>query len=161
MKKITFPLKRGMQGQAVADLQDALLLCLSHDNVLGKDPSAQALKAALTTERAQQPPTYGPATSQLVGMFHREVEVDEPTADALNALLKDWGVLPEEPAPRAFIVSGKVQWDTGLPVVCMLIEATHEGTAVPFRLGEDTTDSRGLYTIRYESVPGLMVSTSA
>lgn len=89
---ITFPLKQGMQGQAVADLQDALKLCLDRAFILANDPAMRTkLAAALAPERTTM--TYGPATTQLVGIFHRELEVDESTAHALNSLLGEWGIL--------------------------------------------------------------------
>ena len=41
MSKITFPLKHGMQGATVADLQDALQQCLERRAVLPNDENAR------------------------------------------------------------------------------------------------------------------------
>src|SRR6266436_1655905 len=117
MNKITFPLKLNMQGAAAADLQDALQLCLDRSAILANDPAArQQLSVALKPERDQQ--AYGAVTGKLVKIFQGERhlqqsgEVDEPTANALNALLQEWGLLdqPPEPAPPpSFVVSGQVR----------------------------------------------------
>src|SRR5439155_23798518 len=85
-------------------------------------------------------------------------EVDEPTANALNALLKEWGVLDqptEPPAPRSFVVSGQVRREDGPPLQGMRVRAMHAANAGSVRLGEDTTDAEGRYTIRYEMLPGV------
>src|SRR5438067_13841460 len=102
MNKITFPLR-----------QDTLRLCLDRDAILANDEAARReLAEALKREHIEQ--IYGDATGKLVSIFQRERnlkpsgEVDEPTANALNALLKEWGVLdqPTEPlTPRSFVVT--------------------------------------------------------
>src|SRR5205809_402290 len=115
MNRIISPLKPAMRGSAVADLQAALQLCLDRKAILANDDGPrQELSAALGNERQAQ--TYGGATRKLVGIFqesrHAQVsgEVDEGTANALNALLKEWGVVdqPAEPALRSLVVSGQV-----------------------------------------------------
>src|SRR2546422_668301 len=114
MNKITFPLKPGMQGPAVADLEDALQLCIDRSVILANDEGARReLSAKLQPERAAQ--MYGEGTRSAVSVFQRERgladpagvlsgDVDEPTADALNALLKQWGLLdqPTEPTPAEY-----------------------------------------------------------
>src|SRR6266568_3156445 len=110
MNKITFPLKPRIQGGAVADLQAALQLCLDRKAVLANDDAQrQQLSAALQQERLTQ--TYGVVTGKLVNIFQRERqlqpsgEVDEPTANSLNGLLKEWGLLDQptdSAAPRFF-----------------------------------------------------------
>jgi len=99
MNRITFPLKARMAGADVANLQDALRLLLERGVVLADDADArQELSAALTDERTRQ--SYGEATQKLVSSFQesRQLqasgEVDEPTANALNALLREWGMSP-------------------------------------------------------------------
>lgn len=105
MNKITFPLNQGMRGTAVADLQDALQQCLKRRVLLANDERARReLSAALKRERTGQ--IYGAATQKLVAAFQEERrlqasgEVDEPTAAALNALLRQLGLLPDEPHPE-------------------------------------------------------------
>ncbi|HEY6409501.1 MAG TPA: carboxypeptidase-like regulatory domain-containing protein [Ktedonobacteraceae bacterium] len=166
MNKITFPLKPGMQGPAVADLQDALQLCLERGPILANDEGTRReLSAALKRERVEQ--IYGDATGKLVSIFQTERnqqpsgEVDEPTAIALNALLMEWGLLDqptEPPTPRSFVVSGQVRREDGLLLQGVRVRAVHEAAAGSLRLGEDTTDAEGRYTIRYELLPGWIAS---
>ncbi len=124
--------------------------------------SCRELSAALKPEHVEQ--IYGEVTQKLVRIFQDERhlqpsgEVDEPTANALNALLKEWGMLdqPTEPAtPQSFVVSGQVRREDGLPLQGLQVRAVHEANAGSVRLGEDTTDAGGRYTIRYEQLPGV------
>src|SRR2546429_1825822 len=122
MNKITFPLQLCMQGPAVADLQDVVQLCLDRSALLANDEVARReLSATLKRERVEQ--KYGDATGQLVSIFQTERnlppsgEIDEPTANALNSLLKEWGVLDqpiEPPTPQSFVVSGQVRREDGI-----------------------------------------------
>ncbi|HKZ55346.1 MAG TPA: neuraminidase-like domain-containing protein [Anaerolineales bacterium] len=168
MNKISFPLKLRMKRPQVADLQDALQVLLDRGILLREDGAARReLSAALPRERAEQ--TYGATTRKLVSAFQQERrllgptgapsgEVDEPTAKALNALLKELGVLdqPAEPAaPRSFVVSGEVRREDGLPMHGVQVRAVHEAVRRAIRLGEDTTDVEGRYSIRYEPLPGI------
>src|SRR2546426_10906529 len=98
MNKIIFPLKPKMQGEKVADLQDALQLLLDRGLLLAADEGLRReLSAGLRNERAQQ--TFGGATGKLLARFQEERnlratgEVDEPTAIALNDLLERLGAL--------------------------------------------------------------------
>lgn len=156
--KIAFPLKPRMSGRQVGDLQNLLQLCLDRGVLLASDEGARReLSAALKRERVEQ--TYSDATRKLIGVFQKERqlqasgEVDEPTANALNALLKEWGLLDgetERVAPRPFVVSGQARREEGMPLPGMRVRATHQAPPGPVRLGEDDTDSEGRYTIRYE-----------
>ncbi len=158
MNQIIFPLKLQMTGPAVADLQGALQICLDQRVILPDDESArQALSAALKLEHVEQ--IYGNATSKLVALFQTERrlqssgEVAEPTSDALNALLREWGDIDPETTPTFLIVSGEVRDEDGFPLSCARIRAVHEDEQHAIRLGEDTTDAEGRYTIRYELLP--------
>lgn len=160
MNKIIFPLKRRMQGPTVADLQDALKLLLDRGALLASDEAArQELSEALQRERAEQ--TFGGATSKLMGWFQEERrlqptgEVDEATAMALNALLNEGGLLDQAAASQSHVVSGQVLREDGLPVQGVQARAFHEPARGAIRLGEDTTDAEGRYTIRYELLPGV------
>lgn len=100
-----------MTSPEVADLQDALRLLINQRVLLANDQTAaRELARLLTQERATQ--TFGRATSKLVSNFQREQslqasgEVDEATANALNALLKQLDPFDSEPRPRSHIVSG-------------------------------------------------------
>ena len=70
MNPITFPLQPEMQGSAVADLQDALLLLISHQLIktfpAPSQPTVeelQVLTQRLKQERTQS--TFGDATRQM------------------------------------------------------------------------------------------------
>ncbi len=160
MNKITFPLKLRMRGPKVADLQDALQLLLDRGAILATDDAARReLFETLKRERTAQ--RYGSATRKLVSIFQEERrlqpsgEVDEPTANALNALLREWRMLDRETKPRFHIVSGEVRREDGLPLQGVRVRAAHEVERGSIRLGEDTTDAEGRYTIRYELLPGV------
>ena len=164
MNKITFPLKPGMQGPAVADLQEALQVCLDRGAIMANDAAArQQLSAQLKPERDAQ--TYGEGTRAVVSVFQRERgladpavgpsgEVDEPTANALNALLKDWGLLDqptEPPALQSFVVSGQVRGEDGRPVRGAMVMAVDRDLRSEEVLGQATTSTDGRYEIRYTS----------
>ena len=160
MNMITFPLKQRMQGAAVADLQDVLQLLLDRGVLLSNDEAARReLSAALKPEHTEQ--TYRGATRKLVSLFQdgqrlqASGEVDEATAKALNALLDQWGRLDQATAPKAQVVSGQVRREDRLPVHGGKVRAFHEAERGAIRLGEDTTDAEGRYTIRYELLPGV------
>jgi peptidoglycan hydrolase-like protein with peptidoglycan-binding domain len=115
MNKITFPLKPRMQGPQVADLQDALKLMLERDSISPGNPRARAaLLDKLPSEHQTQ--TYGSATNKIVTVFQEEQQlrpdgiVGQQTADAINALLKEWGVLSETTEPEAikYQVQGQI-----------------------------------------------------
>jgi len=164
MNKITFPLGPGplpgpTVGPAVADLQDALLLCLARNALLATNEGLRReFWTTLLPEREKQ--NYGNTTGRLVNTFQSERNlqasggVDEATANALNALLTEWGLL-DQPTAQSFVVSGQVRREDGLPLRGMRVRAVHEADAGSVRLGEDTTDAEGRYTIRYEPVPGI------
>ena len=157
MKKITFPLKLQMTGLAVVNLQDALQLLLDRSVLLANDEAARrALIAGLQRERAGQ--TYGPATSQLVSTFQQEHklpasgEVDEPTANVLNAMLNGLGVLdqPTEPAaPRSFVVRGHVRQTDGRPFTEGAVQVFDKDLRSEELLGAATLDASGFYEVRY------------
>jgi ABC toxin N-terminal region/Salmonella virulence plasmid 28.1kDa A protein len=154
MNTISFPLSLGMGGPRVTDLQVVLQLCLDR-GILPDDPR---IRSELQREHAEQ--RYGEATRECVASFraNRHLggpgEVDEPTANAMNALLREWGLLDQPTThteERSFVVGGQVLRDDGLPWTGSLLRAFHDA----IRLGEDTTDAEGRYTIRYAPPPGI------
>jgi peptidoglycan hydrolase-like protein with peptidoglycan-binding domain len=168
MNKITFPLKQRMQGAAVADLQDALQLLLDRSVLLRDDEAARRdISATLRTERAGQ--TYGDATRKLVSVFqaaHRlrpNGVVDEATAAALNAELRELGVLDETPPPLPptppdeeeplpefqHLVRGVVRYEKGLPIPGVKVEAFDIHLRRKDHLGDFITDADGLFEIFY------------
>ncbi|MCL6542207.1 MAG: hypothetical protein K6T87_16750 [Roseiflexus sp.] len=165
MNKITFPLRRQMQGSKVADLQDALKLLLDRGLILREDEGARReLLVALRPERDRQ--SYDDVTARLVSMFQRERrladaagrfsgEVDEPTANALNALLKELGVLEGGEATcldARYTVACRVVDGRGKPIAGLRIELLNMNPlSPPDRLGEPAiTDAEGLATFRFK-----------
>jgi hypothetical protein len=159
MNRITFPLKQGMQGPTVGDLQDALQQCLERAAILATDPSARAqFSAVLQPERAEQ--IYGVATHNVVVAFEQDRglsdphdvvsgEVDASTANELNTLLTQWGLLLQ---PGSNTVQGTLLFDNGLPagsVTVRLFNIGFGGQAV--KLGEVQSDAQGQYSVSYAS----------
>lgn len=157
MNKITFPLKLRMKGAKVADLQDALKMCLDRRAILANDAAARReLSAALKPERNGQ--TYGSTTRKLVSIFQQEQrlfgptgapsgEVDEPTANALNAMLKELGLLdqPVEPAPPGYSVEGKVASRISAGVGGLRVQIVDKGVGDDVHLADAVTEDGGAY----------------
>lgn len=165
MNRITFPLKFQMRGTAVADLQDGLLLLLDKSRFQMSEADRQAFIKRLRVERADS--FYSDATRKLVGIFQEQNriqptgDVDERTAAALNAILKELGAFDPQPAPAVELrraVSGRVTRSDGQPLASATVRAFHFNASTDgrgaVRLGQDITDSDGLYTIRYDPLPG-------
>ena len=158
MNKITFPLELLMQDPEVGDLQAALQLFLDRGIIpIANEDERRRLSAELQREHTEQ--TYKEITRELVKRFQKQRgldvsgAVDKPTANAVNALLREWGLLEQPDARRALVVSGHVQREDGLPFKGGLVRAFHETEQDAIRLGEDMTDTEGRYTIRYETLP--------
>jgi len=158
MNKIIFPLKLRMKNSNVADLQIALQLFLDRNIILRDDEDAKKeLSAELKGEHIKQ--TYGKITHKLVSIFQEEQKlevsgtVDEPTAKAINIILRKLGMFEQQSESRSFVVSGRVQFEDGLTLKGGIVRAFHETKSSMIRLGEDTTDAKGHYTIRYNMLP--------
>jgi len=157
MKKITFPLRIDMTGPEVVDLQAVLQQLIERRVILADNEGARhELSEALRRERTEQ--KFGGATRELVRIFQEErgLQGEEPgavgetTANALNALLREWGLLEQ---PGAQVISGQVRRKDGLPFPGGLVRAFHETEQTSIRIGEDRTDTEGRYTIRYDMLP--------
>jgi hypothetical protein len=160
MNKIVFPLQRGQEGVEVANLQDALRLILERRVVLvNEEERRHELLRAM--QEAQAARIFDGATAEVLAIFQEERrlqqngEVDEPTANALNALLREWGLLSADATPKVQIVSGAVRREDDLPLQGLSVRVFHDSERVVIRLGEDTTDAQGRYTIRYDVPPGM------
>ena len=146
MNKITFPLKLNMQGAAVADLQDALQVCIDRSALLAGNPGErQQFSESLKPERTTQ--NYGGATIKLVATFQGEQhlqasgDVDEPTANALNALLEGWGLLDE----KTYQVEGKVASAVSASIGGLRVVIVDKGVGDDVQLAQATTDDGGGY----------------
>ncbi|MEJ7870614.1 MAG: neuraminidase-like domain-containing protein [Rubrobacteraceae bacterium] len=160
MNRIIFPLEAGRQGPEVADLQVALQLLLDRGAILRDDEGARReLYAELERERAER--VYGDVTIKVVATFQEERRldpsgnVDEPTASEINAFLQERGLLDQHAQEQLLVVSGHVRRNDDLPLEDGLVRAFHESERGVLRLGEDTTDAQGRYTIRYERLPEM------
>lgn len=162
MNKIIFPLKLEMKGTEVSDLQDALQLLLSKALIL-KDNEKARLTLSDAIKEEQDDQFYGKFTREIVGFFQKEHEletsgeVDEPTADAINAILRELELLGQEQIEVSRVVSGQVRRDDGTPLKGNLVRAFHKSDNGTIRLGEDTTDVDGRYTIYYRVLPKVIV----
>src|SRR5215211_9191228 len=112
MNRIIFPLEAGRRGPEVADLQNALQILLDRGTILRDDAGARReLSAMLQRERAEQ--LYGDVTIKVVATFQEESRlepsgnVDEPTANEINAFLQELGLLDQQEQP--LVVSGHVR----------------------------------------------------
>jgi len=98
MNKITFPLDMGKQGSAISDLQAALLVLLERSVILPNDEGTRR-ELSINVERERATQTYGEATAKSVSIFQQQRNiqpsgnVNEITANAINALLSEFGVL--------------------------------------------------------------------
>lgn len=160
MNKITFPLNRRVQGPQVADLHGALQALLDRALILANDEGARReATAALRRDLPQQ--FYGEATGKLVSVFQRERhlqpsgEVDGPTADAFNKLLRELGLLDPDRVPAFLLVTGVVRREDGVPLRGVRLRAAHVSDHGEIRLGDDSADAEGRYTIRYDGLPGV------
>jgi hypothetical protein len=160
MNKILFPLKLQMEGAAVTDLQDGLLFLLDKGLVVqNMDGERSVLAGKLKLEREKQ--AFGEVTRKLVQIFQKEHNlnstgaVDETTATALNAILREWGLFSQPNGSPPQLVSGKVRREDGMPMSGVRVRAFHDFEPHAIRLGEDKTDAEGRYTIRYDALPGV------
>jgi Neuraminidase-like domain/Salmonella virulence plasmid 28.1kDa A protein len=158
MNKITFPLRLQMRGAAVADLQDGLLLLLDKGRFQMSAKDRRIFEDRLRFERAEG--LYSEVTRKLVAVFQEQHriwntgEVDEATAKTINAMLEESGALAEAPVDQHRMVGGQVRRENGKTLRGATARAFHVTEGSALRLGEDSTDAEGRYTILYPSPPG-------
>ncbi|GHO71423.1 hypothetical protein KSC_103150 [Ktedonobacter sp. SOSP1-52] len=159
MKPVISPLKFGDHDTDVANLQDALLLLIDKGRIQLSAAEAQTFKNLLSQE--QQAQTYKDGTSKAVALFQQQQHlqqstgaVDAPTAAALNQMLKDLGALDAEQNGQKPMIAGQVVQDDRAPFRGTVI-LFYEADQGSIRLGEDSTDPEGRYTISYDSALGL------
>jgi len=163
MNKTTYPLKPRQRGDAVANLQEVLLYFLKHKRNLliprpvmthVSRPDWKKVESGLREERAKR--YYGKITKWLVAnlQYHLDLpatgEVDEATAEAINALLEKWGLLENGGEEKQeFIVSGRVVSHELRGVEGLRVLAVDKNIGKDLPLGETRTGERGAYEIRY------------
>src|SRR5438270_9415271 len=112
MQVIQPPVNPNSLQTTIANLQDALLLLLQKGAYQLGDAERQAFVERLRPERDAQ--KYDDITRRLVALFQQQrniqptSEVDDPTANAINAILRELGVLDaaEHSSERQHVVSG-------------------------------------------------------
>ena len=110
MKAIAAPINPNSQSAEVTNLQEVLLLLLRQQLIRVSDEDRPFYEEGLLREQRQQ--TYNDITQLVVGIFQEESrlqitgDVDEPTAAALNRLLK-----------ALFVVRGNVRLIDNLELV--------------------------------------------
>lgn len=164
MKPIDFPLAPGAGGSAVTDLQDALLECLNRGALLANNPAARD-KAIAGLRRERATGKFADLTQKVLVQFQEQNqlpghgEVDEATAKALNTLLRGWGLLDGKPSETTSrIVAGVVKPAAAgakVGLAGLVVRTFHAAGAVAIRLGQDSTDGEGRFTVRYELLPDI------
>lgn len=156
MQPIIPPVNRESARDAIVNLQDALRALLRAGAIEMGDQDRRAFDERLSGEERG---VYSDATAKLVSRLQEQRNqpptgiVDEGTARALNEALRERGLLDQDAAKQAFLVSGRVLREDGSPVRRARVRAFHEAGSAAIRLGEDTTDGEGRYTIRYDGLP--------
>ncbi len=157
MNRVSFPLNQGNSGSAVADLQEALLELISREALINDQPPQSRQRRLLLLQREREGQSYTDTTSWLVQQFQRERglevsgAVDERTAGAFNRLLREIGLLTEEPHPEQprFEVRGRVSLADGSSAVGVKVVAVDRDLRREQGLGEAQTDRSGAYRIEY------------
>ena len=161
MQKITATIKQNETGFVVSNLQEALFAMLEHGYIIpmppGEKPSEKDLKILadkLKDERAQS--LYGGATTQLIFYFQlqnglgdnlRGLMVDDKTAEKLNALLGDLGLLDNA---EFFTVYGVIKDSNGNALPKLIVRAYDRDLRKEQLLGKEAaTDKLGNYKITY------------
>jgi hypothetical protein len=122
MTRISFPIQPGAHGEAVADLQDALLRLLNLGLLALVPAEHQTAAATLSAERAET--TMGEETRRLLLAFQAQRQlpqsgtVDRETAAQLNAQLERVGtLLPLRTPPPASVTSAEPAVGRLLPLL--------------------------------------------
>jgi hypothetical protein len=159
MNRIAFDIVPGASGQNVIDLQDGLKLLLDR-GALDVGVEHDKLLAVLADERANA--SFRDGTGQLVQVFQKQHgldttgSVDEKTALALNAAFQSLGAFDPKPVPKpaaASIVGGHVRDDQGAGFGGLLVRAFNVTDRGDVRIGADTSDADGAYSISYGPLP--------
>ncbi|WP_409340424.1 neuraminidase-like domain-containing protein [Paenibacillus sp. MBLB4367] len=166
MNPIIFPLKRGTVGQDVTNLQDALLFLLERGALFpGNDGQHNERRNEWTNnlKREREANKYGDFTAIVVSQLQNEHGlpfedhfVDEKTADVVNALLRQWGLLPPLSSANAhmdspYIVLCQVVDIRDTPIAGLQLQSFHRNeNSPPIQLGEAViTDTGGNVAFRF------------
>ncbi|PWT71279.1 MAG: hypothetical protein C5B59_18405 [Bacteroidetes bacterium] len=157
LETISFPLQLNDSGIAVANLHQAILGLAEKvgSGSFREFFDNKILQEAFTSEiRDRQ---FGPATEAIVSSFQKSYMmqdasgiVDEPTADAINLLLRQTGMVTvAQQAPVKYRVHGTVRDQWQQPLRKNLVAAFDKDIRSEQTLGEIFTDDNGYYEIDY------------
>lgn len=153
MLSISAPIKNNDQGPPVRNLQDGLLTLLKMHVISLPDGNGSDVEQALQEEQATQ--AYGAATETLLKTFQERNNlaasgyVDEPTAQALNAVLR-WLEPRAHASKGLWMVSGRVQTAEGEAGAGLTVAAYHYHLSGATLLGSTLVDGNGFYSITYD-----------
>ena len=125
----------------------------------GDDATREAMAASLAMDRSIQ--TYRGGTQRVVRTFQDEQgltssgEVDAETASAINAILRDLGLLQRSGGLPTYVVRGRVIDDDSRGVAGLEVEAVDRNVGATTSLGAAVTDAEGRYEISYHPRPVL------
>ncbi|TDW96986.1 Tc toxin subunit A-related protein [Dinghuibacter silviterrae] len=159
MQKILFPIQSGDRGPEIKNLHE-VILALSHKmkekefEVLFKNPD---FRETFGHERSEG--TFGEATRQIVSLFQvvgmktaPTGMIDEATADAINTLLSQYGLVSSTPV--VYEVQGTIYDEWIEPLKEARVMAFDKGIRDEHALGEAETDDKGRYMITYDPLQG-------
>lgn len=172
MNPVIFPLDTSSRGPELADLHAALFALAERGAVLREDPPRNGILAGASEDRHAG--RYGDFTLRLVAELQKERglersgKVDARTAEVVNGLLREFGLLdapplpadppsppegtPSEPPLPEFqhLVRGVVRYQDGLTIEGVKVEAFEKRLRSETLLGEPVmTDAEGLFEIFY------------
>jgi hypothetical protein len=155
MNSILAPVKPDSPRPRIIALQQALAFLIEREVLRvapGLGEPAEVLEALRHERQTQE---YGERTRKLVSYFQDQHHlggdglVDPPTADAINAALRELGVLNERPADATHaLVGGTVRGADKLAFQGLVVLSL-EWNAASLPLGQSTTDPDGRYSIAY------------
>jgi len=128
--------------------------------ILANDEGARR-EAVAALRRTCHQQSYGEATARLLPSSRGAAPAAQrrsgrPPAAAVNKLLRELGLLDQERPPAFRLVMGFVHREDGLPLRGARVRATHVSERRrEIRLGDDSRDAEGRYTIRYDALPGV------
>ncbi|MCG7893955.1 MAG: neuraminidase-like domain-containing protein [Candidatus Thiodiazotropha taylori] len=152
MQKVT-PMEPGSQGNKINNLHEVLRVFLQRNILEMGERERMSLERHLQRELEEQ--VYGEVTTRLVQIFQEQHDleaggiVDQATAEAINALLEELGLLEEPASTKPFLVKGRVVHADGRPFNTGLVRAFDKDLRHEQPLGESWTDRQGCYEIHY------------
>jgi hypothetical protein len=155
MKPIVAPIRPGDQGVEVANLQTGLIALLRREAIRAEPVRRDDLLRGLGDE--QRPEAYLDATKESVHLFQQQHhlrdggDVDNETAEAFNALLRDFGLLDDrEPPDQAeYRVEGRVFSRISPGVGGLRVVIADKGVGGVVSLAETRTDESGAYQVTF------------